>query len=84
MRQGSDEELPEFGVPVLCHMFHTDRLKFADFSAKFRSDFRAGIVDGKSLIISNLAAEDCFTTADGRSVDSPLLKESLGSPFEHR
>jgi hypothetical protein len=56
--QGSDEELPEFGVPMLCPMSHTDRLKFVDFlrSAEATS-VRAGcrqVIEVLAIVIESV------------------------------
>ena len=62
MMEGSDEELPEFGVPVLCHMSHTDRLKFADFLRSVgATSVRAGcrqVIEVLAIVIENAFRPD--------------------------
>ena len=66
MMQGSDEQLPEFGVPVLCPMSHIDRLKFADF---LRSAEATSVRAGCRQVIEVLAIviESVFKADNGES-----------------
>ena len=76
--QGNDEELPEFGVPVLCHMSHTDQLKFADF---LRSVGATSVRAGCRQVIEVLAIviENAFRPDNGRSPDGfRVARDPLG------
>jgi hypothetical protein len=63
--QRSYQELPKFGVPVLCHMSHTDRLKFAGF---LRSVGATSVRAGCRQVIEVLAIviESAFSPDNGR------------------
>jgi len=62
MMQGSDEELPEFGVPVLCHRSHTGQLKFAEFLRSVgATSVRAGcrqVIEVMAIVIENTFRPD--------------------------